>query len=153
MNLELVRYAYHHSVTLGGLRVGDDCYFTIERPWVAHHSRGGKPFESCIPDGDYALIPFQRSNGDKVYALENAGLGVHLEQRPDLIGRYAILLHSGNWASDVVGCIAPGLHYKIDQKGRHMVTNSRAAMSGIMDALGFRSGHHLTIRCTDGAVD
>jgi len=148
MNLELIRYAYHHTVTLGGLRVGEKAFFTLERPWIKHSEKGGLPFKSCVPDGTYDLIPFTRANGDEVYALANAELGVWVrkEDRPNGWGRYEILIHPANWASQLGGCIAPGLHYKIDQYGRHMVTNSRAAMNEIMEELKGLPGNTLTIR-------
>jgi len=149
--MKLVRNAYHHTCTLGALEVGDQYLFTMERPWIKHTYPGGTPFKSCIPDGTYSVEPFTRANGDEVIALVNHSLGVYLraDDRPNEQGRYEILLHSANWADQLAGCIAPGLHYKIDNLGRHMVTNSRAAMGKLMDIY----EDTLTISTFKGAID
>ena len=155
MKLVLKRYAYMRACTLGLLSVDGQWLPTIERPWVKGSYKGGKNYFSCVPDGKYNLIPFTRPNGDQVYALHNPSLGVWLNEadRPDGKGRYLILIHPGNWVTDVVGCIAPGLRYKIDERGRHMVTSSRAGMSRIMQPLGFKKGHKIVIESPVGAVD
>jgi len=149
--MKLVRNAYHHTCTLGMLEVEDKYFYTMERPWVKHDIPGGTPFKSCIPDGTYDVVPFTRSSGDEVVALVNEDLGVYLraDDRPNGEGRYEILLHSANWADQLAGCIAPGLHYKIDNLGRHMVTNSRAAMSDLMSVV----GDTLTISTFPGAIE
>lgn len=155
MNLILKRYAYMHSCTLGALGVGDHALFTIERPWIRHTEIGGMPFQSCIPDGEYTMTPYTRPNGDDVYLISNPDLGVFVNaaDRPDGVGRYKVEIHSGNWVDDIVGCIAPGLMYKIDYKGRHMVTSSRAAMRVILAELRQQLHHTITIENVTGAVD
>jgi hypothetical protein len=154
MHFTLNRDSYSPTETLGRLvAAGDLELWTIERPWIEDPdgSRGGKPFESCIPDGDYDLIPYQRSNGDEVWALVNTALGVNMFQ-DDGDGRYAILIHVGNWVDDVVGCIAPGTGRTISNN-RVMVTNSKAAMKKLHDLADFTEQHTLTIRNSMGAVD
>ena len=123
--------------TQGFLSFGDEILATIERPWLPGDTPGGLPFESCVPAGRYELRPFTRPNGDQVLALVNESLGVYLyaEDRPNGVGRYLILLHSGNWVSDIVGCIAPGLSKGGSARGP-MVKKSRAAMSRIMEYVG-----------------
>lgn len=146
--LVLERYCYSDTVTEGKLYLNDDEYIrTLERPW-RDGAPGGVPFKSCVPDGEYELLPYVRPNGDQVFALWNADLSVYLTEadRGDRQGRYLILIHSGNYVTDVVGCIAPGLD-RIIHKGAPMVTNSRAAMKRIMTG-GYTS---LLIRTTDGA--
>ncbi len=110
--------------------------FTIERPWIPTDP-GGMPFESCVPAGRYDLVPYVRGNGDVVRALVNPGLGVYFRknERPNGIGRYKILIHAGNWVTDIVGCIAPGYGRTVSSKGP-MVTQSRKAMSLLMNWLG-----------------
>jgi len=77
-----------------------------------------------------------RSNGDKVVALVNPGLGVYYQDADrEGAGRYLILIHAGNWSTDVVGCIAPGTDRSVTSQGP-MVTNSRVAMRVVMEYLG-----------------
>lgn len=128
--LILTRFAYTPTETQGILE-GDDGvqFWTIERPWVKSNHPGGASFESCVPDGAYKLVPHNRPNGDKVVALVNPDLGVwyQQDQRPDVWGRYLVLIHAGNFVEDIVGCIAPGLSRTI-HNNRVMVGSSRAAM-------------------------
>lgn len=132
MQLILTRYAFTPTETQGRLSAGKKSrkFQTIERPWIVGPHPGGMSFESCIPDGEYELHPHTRPNGDKVVALVNEELGVwyQKEDRPDPWGRYLVLIHSGNYIEDIVGCIAPGLTRTI-YKNRFMVGSSRAAMS------------------------
>ncbi len=133
-DLLLERYCYSEIETEGRLYLPeqDDYLYTLERPWI-EGSPGGLPFESCVPDGAYELIPHTRPNGDKVYALRNPDLHVYYtrEERGDQSGRYLILLHAANWIEEIVGCIAPGLVRTIAQNKR-MVRSSREAMRLIM---------------------
>lgn len=131
--LFLERFSYSPTETEGYLFLRDDTVLhTLERPWIGEHP-GGTPFESCIPDGEYQLIPHVRPNGHSVYAMRNHDLHVYYtaEERGENPGRYLCLLHSGNYVDDVVGCIAPGLVRTI-YRNRRMVTSSRAAMRKIM---------------------
>ena len=131
--LTLERYAYAETETEGRLWLDDEtALYTLERPWLPGLP-GGMPFESCVPDGEYELIPHQRQNGDQVFALRNPDCGVYYteQERGNNPGRYLILIHSANWVEQVVGCIAPGLVRTIANNKR-MVRSSRAAMQKIM---------------------
>lgn len=131
--LLLQRYNYSDTETEGRLWLSEDEYvFTLERPWVVGLP-GGMPFESCVPDGEYELIPHQRPNGDRVYALRNPDLSVYYtdQERAGRDGRYLILIHTANWVEEIVGCIAPGLVRTIASNKR-MVRSSRNAMNKIM---------------------
>ena len=133
MKLELTRYCYSETETEGMLRLGDGTeLYTLERPWIAGMP-GGVSFESCVPDGEYSLLPHKRPNGDDVFALWNPDLGVYYEksERGENEGRYLILIHVGNFVDNVVGCIAPGTSRTIHNNMR-MVTNSKVAMGKVM---------------------
>lgn len=121
--------------TQGFLSFGNNIIHTIEQEWRRDpNRRGGESNNSCVPDGEYRLIPHTRPNGDKVYALINETLRVfHVPADiPADGGRFLILIHIGNWSSDVTGCIAPGLGKSISLKGP-MVTNSRSALQMLRD--------------------
>ena len=134
--LTLNREPSTDTETMGSLTFDGVSIFTVERPWIPTDP-GGKPEESCVPAGRYKLIPHTRPNGDKVKALVNPGLGVYYLKgdRPNGVGRYLILIHVGNWVTDIIGCIAPGLDRTVSGKGP-MVTKSRKAMSLLMNWLG-----------------
>ena len=150
MHATLNRYAYTPTEVQGRLDVGGLSLETIERPWIAGEHPGGKPFESCVPDGEYELVPFERSNGSQVLALYNPTIGVHLHAI-DGIGRYACLIHAGNWSDDVVGCIAPGLGRSISNN-RVMVTSSRTAMKKLAEVMSFYEGHTIVVQNAGGTV-
>ena len=121
--------------TPGIITAGDVTLASLERPWIPEKGhKGGKPFESCVPDGVYTLRRHTRSTGQIVLALENHALNVYYTEAevPSTGGRYLILIHVGNWVKDVVGCIAPGLARVIDADP-FMVTKSLAAMNKIME--------------------
>ena len=122
--------------TMASLTFGGVAMHTIELPWIPTDP-GGKPEKSCVPAGRYQLIPHTRANGDEVRALVNHGLGVYhyAAERPHRVGRYLILIHVGNWVTDIIGCIAPGLDRTVTDAGP-MVTKSRKAMSALMNWLG-----------------
>ncbi len=131
--LVLQRFCYSETETEGVLWLtNDESLCTLERPWI-DGLPGGMPFESCVPDGEYELIPHIRPNGDAVYALRNPDLAVFYtaQERGAEPGRYLILIHSANWVEQVVGCIAPGLVRTIAENKR-MVRSSRTAMGRIM---------------------
>lgn len=154
MHLTLERHSYSPTETQGNLIVDGQQFPTIECAWRRGFDPGGKPFESCIPDGEYDLLPLTRPNGDKVFALVNPDCGVWLnkDDRPDGVGRYLILIHSGNTVHDVVGCIAPG-QTRVIHKNDVFVTNSRFTMKKIMAAMDYVPGHKLSISPVVGAVD
>lgn len=146
---------YLPDMTLGRLYVGEDVYATIERPWIANvDGPGGVLRESCVPDGDYRLIPHESSRFPGTYALINEQLGVWYQQRPagQSWGRTAILIHSGNWVRNVIGCIAIGMqHGRLgDQRA---VIDSARAMREIRAALGRTDEHRLRIIAMHGTVE
>ena len=122
--------------TEGFLSFGKEILATIEQEWRAHPEGdpGGESNNSCVPAGKYQLIPHTRPDGKKVVALVNEDLGVYYqaEHRPNGKGRFLILIHIGNWVTDVVGCIAPGLSKGNSDRGR-MVQGSSLAMSRVMN--------------------
>ena len=147
MNLTLTRYAYLHTHTQGRLSFQGGELATIERPWLPSPSgRGGVLSQSCVPDGEYRLIPHDSGRFPGTYALVNEDLGVWYQSRPEgqPWGRTAILVHVGNRVRDVIGCIAVGLTEGV-LEGEHAVLRSRVAMDRLREVLG-RDEHTLTIR-------
>jgi hypothetical protein len=141
MLLTLERHAYLSDRTMGKLYVGDEIFHTLERPWIrSPYHLGGTNFESCVPDGRYILQPFDSEAHPDCWNLYSPNLDVFLEEPNDGAGRWAILIHAGNYVKDVVGCIAPGL-----TADEEHVWNSRAAMDRIRSVLGAEE-HTLEIK-------
>lgn len=154
MQIELVRFAYLNSCTLGVLRAEGLQLATIERPWIANEDGpGGKRRESCVPDGQYELIPHTSARFPNTYALVNHALGVYYQPsdipRGQSWGRTAILIHAGNFVGDVIGCIAVGRHHGHE---RLCVVDSAIALDKLRSVLG-RQKHQLTIRPSAGTTE
>jgi hypothetical protein len=157
MDLLLERFSYASSETEGVLNVAAHDLATIERPWVPWHTLGGKPFASCVPDGEYTLEPWTRPNRGEVYILSNPKLGVYRlkEDRIGDVGRYLVLIHVANWVTNVVGCIGPGTRRSVmknPETGRYerSVSSSGEAMKILREQLGRDETHTLIIRSKCG---
>jgi hypothetical protein len=111
---------------------------TIEREWLDN-----KPFVSCIPAGEYKLIPHTRPNGDEVYAIVNESTGIYQYPNPKA-KRDLILIHKANIMTELAGCIAPGnKHGSVHRSfGVH---GSGNAMDRLREALGSET-HTLKIQ-------
>lgn len=163
MIITLKRFSYGEYETEGVLIIGDRMFATIEQPWTPNPNGapGGKPFESCIPDGVYSLEPFNRpKNGRDVYLIYNRDLGVCRFPHDHAFGagRDLCLIHRANWARQIQGCVAPGLSRlpMIDSRGDFdhpvpAVSSSGAAMRVICDLLG-DDEHVLSIENDCGTV-
>lgn len=160
--LRLTRDTLDSSCTRGVLEVlspnGDvkAKLFSMEKPWIPNTNGGlsGEPFKSCVSVGTYDLSPFVRPSGDKVWVLENRALDVY-ELDTDIPedrrgkARFLILIHAGNFARDIVGCIAPGLSRRTTPDGIPMVTSSRDAMRKLHSLLDGRRRLEIEIRGAD----
>jgi len=149
VNLTLHRYAYMPTYTLGTLVADDLQLATIERPWMPNPAgAGGQLSVSCVPDGDYQIVPHDSARWPNTYALVNHALGVYHQMRPagQTWGRTAILIHVGNTVRDVIGCIAVGTR-AVMTGGEFSVVESRIAMDKLRAKLG-RATHALSIRPT-----
>lgn len=108
------RFAYHPEGTLGVMHVPKNkvhIFYTIERPWLDN-----SPWESCIPEGEYALKWKESPKFGWCYEVEN------VTKRTD------ILIHVANYPSDVQGCIGVGMDLMGD---RVAVSRSRDAMNAL----------------------
>lgn len=95
------------------IRAGEVVAKTIELAWKDNARR-----TSCIPVGTYTVIK-RKSN--------KYGNHFHVLNVP---GRDMILIHSGNYYSDSLGCIIVGSEHKdIDKDGLVDVVNSKTTLS------------------------
>jgi hypothetical protein len=115
--IKLTRYGSLPNIgTFGKLDIGVHTYYTVERPWA-----NNEPFVSCIPAGEYVLVPHQSDKFGGTYAL----IGETVSQFPDPNHkRYACLIHAANWPEEVQGCIGVGRSLQYIN-GKLGVTDSR----------------------------
>lgn len=111
--VELLRTSCQPKQTLGNLSVdGKEICKTLELPWLENKRR-----VSCIPEGEYTVV---KRNSPK---YKNH---FHILEVPN---RDWILIHHGNFYTDILGCILVGEnHVDINRDGLLDVTNSVATM-------------------------
>ncbi len=136
--LVLTRY-YLPTCTLGKL-TGDEGLNirTIERPWLQN-----QPFVSCVPEGDYKVIRDNRPSRGPTFCLINEDLNVY--RYPATGKRDSILIHVGNWVSDIEGCIAPGQAFSV-MRGENAVARSVPAWRDLNLYVGTDQEFKLIIR-------
>lgn len=142
--LVLRRYHYGHWETLGWLcRPGSPVVLhTIEQAWREDPggALGGTPYRSCVPDGRYRLVEYRSQRHGSTWALEAPDLGVYVRQSDREsagAGRWGCILHAGNRADDVRGCIAAGRRRAAQTVGPTVVMSvldSEPAMQDLRDA-------------------
>jgi len=128
-------------------------FFTIECPWL--NNEAGK---SCVPAGDYLLIPYYSPIHGATWCLHNPELNIYGNRTAvPLGGRSCCELHSANFARQLQGCIALGLegHPLLDPITGMVspaVEDSRNAVVALRQILTpLSSGHTLTITRTGAA--
>jgi len=93
---------------------------TLELPW-----RDNQPQVSCIPEGIYP-----------VRARKSEKHGDHYQVH-DVPGRDLILLHPGNFVSQLRGCLLPGDSLAdLNKDGIPDITNTRATLNKLLASLG-----------------
>lgn len=124
-SLLIERYSHGPKQTIGRAFVLDeekfslyDCY-TLELPWKENERN-----ISCIPDGEYQV--------EKRYSRK-FGWHFHIT---DVEDRKWILIHAGNFYTDIRGCMLVGKDLKeINGDGIMDVTSSRDTMADLLGML------------------
>jgi len=110
---------------------------TIERPW-----RNNQPSVSCVPPGTYQLAIHHSPKFGKCISIAAPSLGVTVEREAASL-RTHCLFHAANTASQLQGCIAPGVSFGTVDVGRGpewAVTQSRNALEGLINLLEANGG-------------
>ena len=95
---------------------------TLELPWNDNKSR-----TSCIPTGNYKAV--KRHTQSSAFKYEH----IHIQ---DVENREWILIHGGNYNTDVVGCILVGDKLTdINGDGVRDVTNSRKTLRTLLSLI------------------
>lgn len=104
MNLTLASVCGPEATT-GTLSAGALVLATMEPPW-----RHNAPNESCVPAGEFLLIPYLSPRHGATWRLHAPELGIWGRGALAPEGtRTEIELHCGDWATDTKGCILVGL--------------------------------------------
>jgi len=122
MEYRIVRELFDKEQTIGTFTISDDkgvilfqCK-TLELPWLDNASK-----ISCIPIGCYVV----KSRFSKKYSN-------HLHVT-NVEGRSYILIHNGNYYTDILGCILVGDRLKdINKDGLKDVTNSVVTLKKLL---------------------
>lgn len=118
----LERFFYGKDVTLGLLWVDNFVVYTAEDGWKQNLQN-----VSCIPDGLYHVVPRRFYGG-----------GYDAWEITNVPNRSTILIHRGNTANDVRGCVVVGVELGAFGGGLG-VANSAAAWRVLFGALGGKS--------------
>lgn len=107
--------------TLGRLSMGDFRCFTLELPWI-NNERG----ISCIPSGSYRAERYHSPKHGDVIMLDGTGDRTYIE------------IHSGNYTSQIKGCILVGDGIKyLNADNIPDVTNSRNTLRALMKRVSY----------------
>jgi hypothetical protein len=121
---------------------------SVEQPW-----NDNKRFISCVPAGEYELIPYNSTKYGFVYMLKNPELSVYpfesqCESDSDRYG--CIFAHRGSYPHNFQGCIGLGDHYI---ESLNMVKNTRQTCKEAMEFLSFMDERHTLIINRGGYID
>jgi hypothetical protein len=131
----LSRFKSTSDGTFGKLTVDGKVFYSVERPWL-----NNKPEISCVPSGQYLLVPHSSRKYGQVLALVNEEIGVtHFQE--SYSKRFACLIHVANYARDVIGCIGLG-----ERHIENMVTSSRKAIADFYSMVNPNETHELLIK-------
>lgn len=126
LRISLFRFLYEDDHTAGLMFAGSTFIgFTIENPW-----KNNRENESCIPLG---LYPAEVRSGEDSDLLDYDHIHIRAVQDRDYI-----LIHKGNTAEDVKGCIIPGESYLEEdafdfQDGKEWAHASGEAFNRLME--------------------
>jgi hypothetical protein len=123
-SLKIVRTHGNDKQTIGQLHVVEAnrvllTLATLELPW-SNNKRG----VSCIPTGEYTV---------RKRISPKFGLSFIID---DVLNRSYILLHSGNYHTQIKGCVLLGSHFKdINKDGYTDVVSSKKSLEKLLDIM------------------
>lgn len=133
MKARIIRLTKTDKQTLGVFTLyndkGDEIYRckTLELPWKDNQRQ-----KSCIPTGEYNVIARTSQKFAKHYHIQ------------DVPNRDYILIHTGNYHTQILGCILVGADFKdLNGDGEKDVTSSKVTLTKILSLA--QKGFKLTI--------
>jgi len=124
----LISRQYGKNETRGSLFVLDGADLLYRCKTIELPDNGNQRNVSCILEGEYWVIKYERENGGVVFLLL------------DVPGRDAIEIHIGNYVAggkiDTSGCILPGNYFSdLNEDGYIDIAGSTAAMNTLLELL------------------
>lgn len=121
MKAEILR-TYQPKQTIGALFIdGVEFCKTLELQWLDNARN-----KSCIPEGKYKVVK----------RLAHAKRNYNHFHVVDVPNRSFILIHTGNYSRQILGCILVGdKHVDIDKDGLTDVANSRVTLAKLYERM------------------
>lgn len=124
----LISRQYEKNETRGSLFVLDGADLLYRCKSIEPPDNGNQRNVSCIPEGEYWVVKYEREDGTVVFLLL------------DVPGRDAIEIHIGNYVAggkiDTKGCILPGTYFSdLNEDGYIDIAGSTAAMNTLLELL------------------
>jgi hypothetical protein len=145
MKIIVSRYESTANGTLSNVTLSDpssdtpiETYFGIECPW-----KDNQPSISCIPGGDYDLVPHLSDKYGDSWAFVGGTVSHYYDDGQS--ERYACLIHPANYARQLQGCLAIGIGAGVNN-GVPAVWNSRKALKSLGDHLDRSVLHTVSIQ-------
>lgn len=136
--------------TMGVLAVNGRTFQTVELPENLPAWYAGTVGKSCIPRGTYRMeARFTEARGWH-YILSNPALKLWRlpsDIPPGTVGHSLVLIHSANWAHELLACIAPGKARakSVMYADAWGVTDSRNALNEIRLIVGMSIDNQLIV--------
>lgn len=133
--------------TFGAMAIDGQAFCaTCEQPWK-DNAQG----HSCIPPGDYQLLPYDSPAHGPTVVFHNPALGIY--GTPEMIppgkkGRSLCEMHPANWPYQLKGCVAVGEQITNIPPSGEGVTHSVQTFAALSAKWGDRTG--LTASITQG---
>ena len=146
MQIKIVRSAAASGAngTFGRMSLdGADFCATCEQPW--NHNLEG---HSCIPVGDYQLLPYDLGKHGLTVVFHNPALGIYGTGQmipPSQAGRCLCEIHAANWPVQLEGCVAVGRAVTDIQPHGLGVSHSDVTFAALKARWGDRSNLTATI--------
>ncbi len=140
-SIKIVRISSGDKAVYGEMYFNDTFLgVTVEPPW-----KDNKKGVSCIPSGEYSLVPHNSAKYGNVVAFHAPSLHVYANDllAKDEKGEYRsyCLIHSANFSYQLQGCVAPGDRFMVDGKGMPIgVANSKRTLEKLRSLWGNRDG-------------
>ena len=126
----------------GIFELGDKDWHSLEQP-----DNDNQPFISCVPVGDYDLVPYKSKKYGDCYVMVNEDLNVYERKdspgRPE-DGRYKCLFsHRGNWVKNFQGCV--GASHGYDESSDMLESSTRQACKEVNRLVKYEGSFKLRI--------
>lgn len=124
MEITIVRNLDNRVQTLGNLYIDEDGVVLFGCKTLELSNKGNQPRISCIPKGIYSV---------KKRLSPSLGKCLHILDVPN---RSFILIHSGNFYTQILGCCLVGDSYKdVNGDGHLDILNSKKTLQKILNIL------------------